>query len=109
MADNIYGFDVKDRASVENWRKQAQTLNERAAKAVDEAAQILKEFKQTAEGQVFDEVCSYGDGIITGMTQIVSGMNDILEAVNNLMTNIIDAISNMVGGVSDKRNSTLGN
>jgi len=108
MASGSYNFDVQDKAAVQAWKDQAERLNERAAKVVNEAAEVLKEFQQTAEGNVFEKVCEYGEGVITGMTKVLEGMNEILSAVNKLMETILAKIQELVGGVQDKSARVLG-
>ena len=99
MADN-YTLNVQDTASVEAWKARAQELNERAQRAVNEAAQALNEFKDTAEGNVFEQVCSYSNDIIGGMTNIIKGMNEILTAVNSLMDLIRSKSQELLEGVA---------
>lgn len=108
MADGGFNFDVQDRQAVEAWKADAEKLNERAAKTVNEAAEILKEFRQTAEGNVFEQVCEFGEGVITGMTQVLAGMNEILSAVNKLIENILSVLGELVSGVSGTSNKVLG-
>lgn len=99
MAGN-YTLDVKDTASVQDWKERAQALNERADKAIKEASQALNEFKDTAEGNVFEQVCSYSDQIISGMTQVMKGMGEILSAVDSLMNMIKQKSQELIEGVA---------
>lgn len=101
-------LNVQNKASVEGWKTRAQDLNNRAKTAVDEAAQALKEFRATAEGGVIDEIVTYGDGVITGMTQVLSGMNEILTAVNNLVSKFTQVIGELIEGVGSTKRKTLG-
>lgn len=108
MASGSYTFDVQDTSSVNAWKEAVERLNERAAKVVNEAAQLLQEFSQTAEGNIFEEVCKYSDGVISGMIKVLEGMNEILTAVNKLMTDIKGAIKDLVGGVGSTVSKVLG-
>lgn len=107
MAEN-YTLNVQDTASVEAWKEKANDLNQRAARAVQEAGQALNEFKDTAEGNVFEEVCKYSDSVISGMTKVLEGMNEILTAVNSIMDKIRQTMQDLVGGVGDLVGSVFG-
>ena len=104
MANN-YQLDVQDSASVEAWKAEVQRLNERTAQAVKEAGQALEEFKNTAEGTVFDEVCKLSSEIITGTTEVMKGMTELLNAVTkftNLLKQKAGELAQGVVGVVSK-------
>jgi len=103
-----YQLNVQDESSVREWQQRAQALNERAAQTVREAAEALNEFKDTAEGNVFEEVCKYSDGVISGMTKVLDGMNEILTAVHKLMETVKSTITDLVGGVGGVISKVLG-
>jgi len=103
-----YKIDIQDESSVREWQQRAQALNERAAQTVREAADALNEFKNTAEGNVFEEVCKYSDGVISGMTKVLDGMNELLTVVNKVMETVKSTITDLVGGVGSVISSVLG-
>lgn len=107
MAEN-YSLNIQDTASVEEWKSRAEQLNRDADAAVKDAAQALTEFKTMAEGNIFEEVCTYGDGIITGMTDILKGMDEILSAVNKIMEDVKAKIAELAGGVRDTKSTLIG-
>ena len=49
----------------------------------------LEEFKDTAEGNVFEQVCMYSNQVISGMTQVMQGMNEILSVVDKMVNMIL--------------------
>lgn len=106
MAD--YQLNVQDTASVEAWKDRVNALNQRADQAIREAADALREFKDTAEGNVFEEVCKYGEGVVTGMTKVLEGMNEILTAVNKIMETVKSKAQELVSGVVDVIGKVLG-
>ena len=83
MANN-YTLDVQDSASVESWKSEVQKLNEETEQAVKEAGQALADFKNTAEGNVFEEVCNLSNDIISGTVEVMRGMTELLNAVTKL-------------------------
>lgn len=99
MAGNSYSLNVQDQASVNDWKARAQKLNEEAERTIREAAQALDEFKDTAEGNVFEQVCSYSGQVINGMTQVMQGMNEILNAVDKMVNMLIEKGKELVDGV----------
>lgn len=103
MASNFV-LDVQDSASVDSWKNEVQALNERTEKAVREAGQALEEFRGTAEGNVFEEVCKLSSQIITSTTEVMKGMAKLCEAVTdfaNLVKNVgRDLAEGVVGFVS---------
>lgn len=103
-----YGLNIQDEASVREWMSRAEALNERAAQTVNEAAQALEEFKETAEGNVFEQVCEYGGNVISGMTKVLEGMNEILTAVNSIMEKAKTVLKDLVDGVGNVVSSVLG-
>ncbi len=101
MAGNSYSLNVQDQASVNAWKERAQKLNEDAERTIREAAQALDEFKDTAEGNVFEQVVQYSGQVITGMDQVMKGMNEILTAVDNMVNMLINKGKELVDGVID--------
>lgn len=101
MAGSNYSLNVQDQASVNAWKERAQKLNENAERTIREAAQALEEFKDTAEGNVFEQVCSYSGQVISGMTQVMQGMNEILSAVDKMINMIMQKGKELVDGVID--------
>lgn len=101
-------FNVQDKASVEAWKERAEKLNEKANKLVNEAADILAEFKETAEGQVFDQVVEYSGDVIEGVNKVLEGMNQILNVVNNIITSIMAKMQELVNDVGNTKNKTMG-
>lgn len=99
MAGSNYSLNVQDRASVEDWKQRAQKLNEAAERTIREAAQALDEFKDTAEGNVFEQVCQYSGQVISGMTQVMQGMNEILNAVDKMINMLVEKGKELVDGV----------
>lgn len=99
MASN-YSLDVKDTASVESWKSEVQRLNERTEQTVREAGNALNEFRSTAEGNVFEQVCGYSDQIISGTTKVLQGMTEILNAVNDFMNMVKSKGAELVQGVA---------
>lgn len=99
MANN-YVLNVQDSASVESWKREVQALNERTERVVKEAGQALEEFKNTAEGNVFEQVCSYSAQIISGTIEVAKGMFKILEAVDNIVNLIKSKTSELIQGVA---------
>lgn len=99
MAEN-YVLDVQDSASVESWKTEVQNLNEKTAQVVKEAAQALEEFKQTAEGNVFEDICELGGQIITGTTEVMKGMTELLNAVTKLVDTVKNVGKELVQGVA---------
>lgn len=95
-----FELNVQDTASVQAWKERAQQLNEKAEQTIREASQVLVEFKDTAEGNVFEQVCSCGDQMISGMTQVMKGMAEILSAVDNLMNMIKQKSQELIDGVA---------
>lgn len=100
MAES-FELNVQDSTSVQNWKEAAGRLNERAEQAIREASQALVEFKDTAEGNVFEQVCSCGDQMITGMTDVMKGMAKILEAVDNLINMVKQKSQELIEGVGN--------
>lgn len=98
MAEN-YVIDVQDSASVESWKSEVQALNEKTAQVVKEAAQALEEFKQTAEGNVFENICDLGAQIISGTTEVMKGMTELLNAVTKLVDTVKNLGKDLVQGV----------
>lgn len=101
MASSNYSLNVQDQASVNDWKARAQKLNEQAERTIREAAQALEEFKDTAEGNVFEQVCTYSNQVISGMTQVMQGMNEILSAVDKMVNMILEKGKELVDGVID--------
>ncbi len=101
-------FNVQDRASVDAWKKRAQELNEKANKLVREAAEVLEEFKQTAEGQIFDKVVEYSSNVIAGVNKVLDGMNQILSTVNDLISSILAKIGEIVTDVGNTQSNVIG-
>lgn len=101
MASNNYSLNVQDQASVNDWKARAQKLNEQAERTIREAAQALEEFKDTAEGNVFEQVCTYSNQVIDGMTQVMQGMNEILVAVDKMINMVLEKGKELVDGVID--------
>ncbi len=83
MANN-YVLDVQDSASVDSWKREVQTLNEKTEQVVKEAGQALDEFKGTAEGNVFEEVCKLSSQIITGTSEVMKGMTELLRNLKEI-------------------------
>lgn len=108
MAEGGYQFDIKDQASVNEWKARAEKLNAEADRITREAAQALQDFGKTAEGNVFEEVVKYSDGVITGMTDILKGMNEILTVVNSIMEKILNFGKGLVDGMTSVANAILG-
>lgn len=100
MASSNYTLDVQDSASVDSWKRDVQALNERTEKTVRDAAQALAEFKQTAEGNVFDEICTLSDQIISGTTEVMKGMTELLNAVTKLVDTVKNLGKELVSGVA---------
>ncbi len=101
MATGNYSLNVQDQASVNDWKARAQKLNEQAERTIREAAQALEEFKDTAEGNVFEQVCTYSNQVINGMTQVMQGMNEILTAVDKMINMVLEKGKELVDGVID--------
>lgn len=101
MASRNYSLNVQDQASVNDWKARAQKLNEQAERTIREAAQALEEFKDTAEGNVFEQVCMYSNQVISGMTQVMQGMNEILSVVDKMVNMILEKGKELVDGVID--------
>lgn len=101
-------FNIQERASVEAWKNRAQELNEKAAQIVREAAQVLEAFRDTAEGQIFEQVVTYSNSVIEGVKDILKGMNQVLEAVNSLMESAMRVIQELVSGVKDTGTKVIG-
>jgi len=101
-------LNVQDQASVNQWKQRAETLNQQAVKLVKEAGEALKEFKNSAEGQIFDEVVTYSSGVIDGMGKVLEGMNKILETVNKLVDSAKQKIGELVGDVKSVASKVLG-
>jgi len=99
MANN-YSLDVQNTASVESWKQEVQRLNERTEQVVREAGQALEEFRTTAEGNVFEQVCNYSSQVISGTTKVLQGMTEILNAVNDLVNMIKNKGAELVQGVA---------
>ncbi len=99
MASSNYTLDVQDSASVESWKREVQLLNERTEKTVKEAAQALQEFKQTAEGNVFDEICNLSNQIISSTVEVMKGMTELLNAVTKLVDTVKNLGKELVSGV----------
>ena len=91
MAEN-YVLDVKDSASVESWKAAVESLN---------AARALEEFKTTAEGNVFEEICNLSGQIITGTTEVMKGMTELLNAVTKLVDTVKNLGKDLVSGVAN--------
>lgn len=100
MASNNFVLDVKDTASVQAWKDRAQALNDRTEKTIREASQVLDEFKDTAEGNVFEQVCQYSGQVISGLTDVMKGVNQILSAVDSMMNLIKQKSSELLEGVA---------
>ena len=100
MAASNFVLDVKDTASVQAWKERAQALNERAERTVKEASQVLSEFRDTAEGNVFEQVCDYSSQVISGLTEVMRGINSILGAVDSLMNMIKQKSTELIEGVA---------
>ena len=103
-----YGFDVKDEASARAWKEKVQRLNDQTERTVREAAQVLAEFKSTAEGNVFEQVCTYSDNVITGLTEVMRGMNKILSAVDGVINMVKEKGKELVDGVIQAGRNFLG-
>ena len=99
MAGN-YVLDVKDSASVESWKAEVQKLNEDTERVVKEAAQALDDFRGTAEGNVFEEICKLSSDIISGTTQVMKGMTELLNAVTKLVDTVKNLGKDLVQGVA---------
>ena len=97
MAD--WGLNVQEKSSVDNWTQRAKALNERATQIVKEGEQAVSEFKTAAEGQIFEKVAEYSDGVIKGMGDVLKGMNQMLDTVNKLVSKTTEKIKDLVGGV----------
>lgn len=95
-----YQLDVQERASIQAWKDKAEQLNKDAQRAVNEAADALNEFKNTAEGNVFEQVCEYSGQIISGMADVATGMLEIINAIENLMNLIQRTGQALVEGVA---------
>lgn len=108
MATTGMGFNIQDKASVEAWKDRAQTLNEKAAQVVREAAEVLEAFRDTAEGQIFEQVVTYSNDVIQGMKKVFEGMNQVLEVVNSLMESAMRVIQELVTGVKTTGNKVVG-
>lgn len=98
---NNYTLDVQDSVSVESWKTEVQQLNERTEKAVKEAGEALSEFKQTAEGSVFDEVCNFSSQIITSTTEVMKGMTELLNAITKFVNLVKSTSQDLLEGVVD--------
>lgn len=100
MAANNFVLDVQDSASVQAWKDRAQALNERTEQVIKEASQVLDEFKDTAEGNVFEQVCQYSGQVISGLTEVMRGINSILTAVDSMMNLIKQKSAELIEGVA---------
>jgi len=100
MAEN-YVLDVKDSASVESWKAAVESLNEKTEQTVKDAARALEEFKTTAEGNVFEEICNLSGQIITGTTEVMKGMTELLNAVTKLVDTVKNLGKDLVSGVAN--------
>lgn len=98
MAEN-YVLDVQDSASVDSWKAEVQALNERTEQTVKEAAQALAEFKDTAEGNVFESICDLSGQIISGTNEVLKGMTELLNAVTKLVDTVKNVGKELVQGV----------
>ena len=103
-----FELNVQDSGSVQAWKERAQALNENAERTIREASQVLTEFKDTAEGNIFFFLCSSGEQMISGMTQVMKGMAEILSAVDNLMNMIKQKSQDLVSGVVDVVRNVFG-
>lgn len=96
---NSYQLDVKDSASVESWKADVQKLNEQTERTVKEAAQALAEFRNTAEGNVFEEVCNLSENVISSTVEVMKGMTELLNAVTKLVDTIKNVGKELASGV----------
>ena len=103
-----FTLDIQDQASVNAWTKRAEALNEKAARIVREAMNILQEFKATAAGQIFDNVVECSNKVIEGVNKILEGMRKILEGVQNFMKTVMSKIKEVVSDVVNVRKNVIG-
>lgn len=101
-------FDVRDEASVNAWKEKAQQLNDKAKLLIQESTDALNEFRQTAEGQVFEKVVEYSSQVISGMVSVMRGMNEILDAVNKLVSDVKRMIQGAISEIADTTRKVLG-
>ncbi len=101
-------FDIQGRQSAEAWKKRAQELNDKAAQIIREATEILNEFRETAEGQIFDQVVGYSNSVIQAVNNVLKGMNQLLEVVNDLIQSAMGVIDELVSGVKSTETKVIG-
>ena len=92
MAANIA---VKDRAQAEEWVRKAQALNERANKANQQVATLLRQLDEGAAGEIVLKLVQFGNQVLDFAQQIFEGVTQICDAISG----VIDLLSETVGTV----------
>ncbi len=99
---------IRDEASVNGWKADAERLNERANTIIQQSMDLLKSFSEMAEGNIFTQMISLADQVVQGMTKVMESLTELLNAVTELVNYVKNILSNLVEGVGKLRSGSIG-
>ena len=103
-----FSLDIKNEAEANAWRQRANTLNEQAKQAVDEAMELLKTMPDVATGNFFNEVVSLGNQICEGMVQIMDGMQKLCDVISSVVEAVKNKVGDLLGDAVNVARSIMG-
>ena len=88
---------MEGRDAANNWKHEAEGLNERTEKLLTDVSNLLKSVRDFSEGTLVDEIYDVGTSLVTATTRLMEGMNKIYDVVNGLL----DLFTNFITGASN--------
>lgn len=76
---------MEGRESAEQWKKDAQALNDRTESLLNDVSELLKSVKDFSDGTLVDEIFDLGTNLVNATRTLMEGMNQIFNVVNGLL------------------------
>ena len=95
---------VNDRDTAEQWLEIVEAINEDYKVAMEDAANVLKEMQQNADGTLIDEFVNLGDSLLTATHEVFTAISAIKQTVNAILNKVDEfkgaAVENIKGAVT---------
>ena len=97
-------IEMEGRQAANDWKKDAERLNERTESLLKEVSKLLQEVKDFSEGTLVDEIVELGNNLLIATTKLMEGMNkiyDVIEGLLNLLAKLFSDSSKSTKAVND--------
>lgn len=107
MAGNVQ-VAIKDEQTARQWLEMVNVINQDYKVAMQEAANVLEDMQNFADGTLVDEFVSFGSGLLTASEAVFEGINAIADTVTQVISTVSNFVEEAEGFIKNAVNQIFG-